>query len=617
LSVDLGSLPPGDYDVAVRSQDAARDPNLPPLPPQIWVALKVVVPAPKLAVDANRDGTITFDAADATSASAPYRFWLNDDDDGDQSRGEGEFINDVRDHEFNRLFGIRSHRDLEDFARLHIYLGGLKNSIVAGTIKVGLKWKEGYSGSPAINLYLSADATGSDSYVTDATGAAATAQITGDFKNVIKDAGDRVTVNTSGIFIFNSEFWSGLNAGISKKCLLFEGDGIGSGQLFVVLLDQNGNSIGEGPSVWIELKDIRSMYQQYRATPIILPRPFDSLLSPYNSDQVGFEAYPGRPEFRPPSDEEHKVLVFVNGSNEPYAYATSVAETVLKRLWWQGYKGRLVSFRWETLVGPFAGEIPAHYNLNEWLAWNWGKGLRDFVASSHVPTGYTVNVGAHSLGCTVVASALQLGMSASNVIMMQGAIPAGCFDTIGGQADPASVNGYSRMWNREGDKPTPDFAGVLGYRGFVTNLGGATIYNFYNTQDYALFFGPLDAWEGNQRINKPDPLNLFTGLAPGLSYQYSPSGSLPVSQRGRLFFDPTAEKRFVTTPYESMAFIARSRSKALGAKDGVGGIVNFNVNIGPGSGTDLQDARPDHSGQFTRSIQQLQSFYGIFVDIIE
>ena len=66
-----------------------------------------------------------------------------------------------------------------------------------------------------------------------------------------------------------------------------------------------------------------------------------------------------------------------------------------------------------------------------------------------------------------------------------------------------------------------------------------------------------------------------------------------------------------------MAFIARSRSKALGAKEGVGGIVNFNVNIGPGSGTDLQDARPDHSGQFTRSIQQLHSFYGILFDIIE
>ncbi|HRG55179.1 MAG TPA: hypothetical protein PLG56_04010, partial [Lacunisphaera sp.] len=574
----------------------------------------------QLAVDANRDSVIQLpgeDNADLTSDANPYRFWVNDDDDGDQSRGEGEFINNVHDHEFNRFFGIRSRRDLEDFARLHINLGGLQDAIVAGTIKVGLKWKEGYSGAPAINVYLSADATGSDSYVTDATGTAASAQITGDFKNAIKDASNRVTVDTSGVFIFGPEFWAGLNAGSAKKCLLFEGDSIGLGQLVVVLLDQNGNSIGEGPGVWIDLRNIKSMYQQYRATPTSLPRPFDSLLAPYNSDQVGFEAYPGRPTFQPPSDEEQKVLVFVNGSNEPYAYSTSVAETVFKRLWWQGYKGRLASFRWETLVGPFSGEIPAHYNLNEWLAWNWGKGLRDFVASPHIPNGYTVNVAAHSLGCTLVGSALQLGMSASNVVLLQGAIPAGCFDTSGGQSEPDSINGYERMWEHEAAKPTPDNFSALGYRAFVPNVGGATIYNFYNEQDYALFFGPLDAWEGNQRINKPDGLDLFSGLAPGLSYQYNPSVSLPVSERGRLFFSATGDNRHVTTPYESMAFIARSRSKALGAKDGVGGIVNFNVNIGPGSGTDLQDARPDHSGEFTRSIQQLQDFYRILFDIIE
>ena len=43
------------------------------------------LPVHRLAVDANRDGTITFDAADATSRSAPYRFWLNDNDENADS----------------------------------------------------------------------------------------------------------------------------------------------------------------------------------------------------------------------------------------------------------------------------------------------------------------------------------------------------------------------------------------------------------------------------------------------------------------------------------------------------------------------------------------------------
>ena len=36
----------------------------------------------QLAVDANRDGNVTFNAADATSTDKPYRFWVNNDYDG-------------------------------------------------------------------------------------------------------------------------------------------------------------------------------------------------------------------------------------------------------------------------------------------------------------------------------------------------------------------------------------------------------------------------------------------------------------------------------------------------------------------------------------------------------
>lgn len=76
-------------------------------------------------------------------------------------------------------------------------------------------------------------------------------------------------------------------------------------------------------------------------------------------------------------------------------------------------------------------------------------------------------------------------------------------------------------------------------------------------------------------------------------------------------------RRFVTTPYESMSFVARSRSKALGARGDVNGVIRENYDIGIGSPTDLRDKRPDHSGEFTRRIQQLQPFYQRLSDIIK
>lgn len=66
-----------------------------------------------------------------------------------------------------------------------------------------------------------------------------------------------------------------------------------------------------------------------------------------------------------------------------------------------------------------------------------------------------------------------------------------------------------------------------------------------------------------------------------------------------------------------MSFVARSRSKALGAKGGVHGVITENYDIGALSPTDLGEIRSDHSGEFTRRIQQLQPFYQKLSDIVK
>jgi hypothetical protein len=57
-----------------------------------------------------------------------------------------------------------------------------------------------------------------------------------------------------------------------------------------------------------------------------------------------------------------------------------------------------------------------------------------------------------------------------------------------------------------------------------------------------------------------------------------------------------------------MAFIARSRTEPAGMV-ATGGSVTYNFNVGSGTSLNFGDSRLDHSGQFTRPIQQLVSFY--------
>jgi len=77
------------------------------------------------AVDANRDGNITFDAADQTAATNAYRFWVNNDHDGyDSSIDDYDDLNPSTGTDA-QSFSITCTRDLEDYTRLWINTQGI------------------------------------------------------------------------------------------------------------------------------------------------------------------------------------------------------------------------------------------------------------------------------------------------------------------------------------------------------------------------------------------------------------------------------------------------------------------------------------------------------------
>src|SRR5437016_6396235 len=324
----------------------------------------VILLQANLGVDGNRDGQMSFDDpfvrdADKTTSDKPYRFWLNDDQDnvrtvdpfyGTVLISEGETI-PVSTAD-NTQHKIITKRNLEDFARLWIDLSGATDALDWG-MQIGLKWKN-VSGAPAINIYPSADGDGSSSYLTD--DAAAEDQITGVFNDAVRDKNNKQTIDANGTFIFKPDYWNDLSDDNPKKCLLFEGASEGKGELAIVFLDQNGNELAEVGSVWLDITEVRKLYERGKIT---LDAP--NIPDPWNDDrpnplQWAWDPWNWEPEVDPNS--EAKTIVYVHGWRMNYDEYLSWADTTFKRLSQLGYKGRFYSFNWPTFNGDNNGPNP-------------------------------------------------------------------------------------------------------------------------------------------------------------------------------------------------------------------------------------------------------------------
>jgi hypothetical protein len=175
--LDLGINTSGEFQVGLKLDDST----------QVWFNVSVQLPpAPKLAVDANRDGTITFDATDATSATAPYRFWLNDDDDTGfgpsfpWANSDPEYYPPRRADSSDQV--INSQRDGEDLTRIWVNAAGMIDTVknLSSDLYLGLKWKN-TTGHPSIRLFRSADPDGGLGHIKNALVAfGATAGASGD-----------------------------------------------------------------------------------------------------------------------------------------------------------------------------------------------------------------------------------------------------------------------------------------------------------------------------------------------------------------------------------------------------------------------------------------------------
>ena len=548
-----------------------------------------LIPA-AIAVDANRDGTIAFsgEARDTTSQDAPFRFWCNEDNDG-LPNSEGEVIGpSFPDHEDGV---IQTARDLEDFTRLWLKFEAFQKEISEGTYTLGLKWKEA-TGSPAIKLYKSTDTNGSDSYLKDE--AAALSQISGADTETIG------TVAGETSLILPKDLWSS-SSGQEKSCLLFEASQEGRGQLVLTIEKPDGTEIGEGPGLWLDLKNVKKMYQ--------------------SSENNIFEQ---------PPDETKQAILFVHGWNMSPDGSRNFAETMFKRIWHRGFKGRFAYFRWNTDwsdafdnvpgVGQAAEAYFANYNDSEYTAWTQaGPQLKAFA--QQVPDDYAKNIAAHSMGNIVVGSAMVAGMTANNYALMQAAVPAACYDerealrqtqiathivelSFWGNQLPV---GTVAVWDEESPDDDPDpTTRNLAYRAMLKDIGrNCNPINFYLPADNATSY----AWEINNDVTKPPG-----EMSANFRYRRENPNGEKLYKYGANHNEIV--DYYLNDRYEAVSFACRTWGKAVGAEERTeGAIPSANrVNLG-GADFQLPTESPgagfgdEHSGQFNFNIQQLKPFY--------
>src|SRR5262249_24100289 len=145
----------------------------------------------------------------------------------------------------------------------------------------------------------------------------------------------------------------------------------------------------------------------------------------------------------------------------------------------------------------------------------------DNYLKSQLPN-YTINIAAHSMGNIVTGSALARGMHIDNYLLMEAAIPSGCYVD--------SVNNYPPFIEAEqANHVTPDTGIDNGYRlflqSFTANVG--KVVSFFNVNDFALATGSTfpvghTNWEQNQIDYKP---NYFSNITLDY-YDFFPTQSI-------------------------------------------------------------------------------------------
>lgn len=512
--------------------------------------LRITVVKIDMAMDGNRDGIIDFQNPE----DKKYLFWVNNDIDINRREQEDDIKEGKTDCEDNV---ISCKRDLEDFTRLHLLLN--TDIVKNPEISVCMAFDKTGGGNPSINIFKAVEPGWS--YLKNHS--AADRQMSE--RKIMTINTGKTTVSNGAIMADNREtHW------------LIEGKGCGKVKLSIVLQNSKGRELFRSHNgVELELRPITDFYEKF-------------MVSISSNDFVQANASQANRCTYQPANTEY--LLFVHGWNMEEWEKDRWTETVFKRLWWQGYKGRIGLFSWPTLSG-FEWYTPAsksdHYNHSELRAWQSGVALRNVIQELNVKCSGQVRIFAHSMGNVVVGEALRLGPDriVHSYLAAQAAIPAQMYDT--------QVTNYWSGWK------TPNiyahyFSGTDTTRPYLADniRKVGKLIRYYNPVDYA-----LGKWCLNNEL-KPARIS---------HYNYTGRTNAYDSQTGdRFYYDRLFTRHddrtlmFEGDRYEIFAFCLPSWSLPLGTESM--SITEFRYQINLKDSFRYNDQRYSHSREFRSNI---------------
>jgi hypothetical protein len=553
--------------------------------PSVTTTMPVTVVGVSIAMDGNRDGVIDFD----DEKDKKCLFWVNDDRDVERynERMWQEDDSDDRDVPRNcddswignsRRRGIRGcKRDLEDFARVHVRVDP-RLSALSGVAYQFEMVSRGTNPVPLVNLFEAVNARM-------------------DYLSVTNIADEQILKEkllTVGADILDAHY---VDPTGDVSPFLLEGCQPGEGDLtFRVLRD--GVEIASD-RVTVDIRPIEEFYDYYRvkARGARWRAEVETIARPVHV----MKAYtPGTGEY----------FLYVHGWNMEEGEKQRWAETVFKRLWWQGYQGRMGLFSWPCLVwgGSLAYRLAVdsrNFDNSEFLAWRSSDALSRLLRDLN--DDGQLRVLAHSQGNVVFGEALRKysGPPIRTYIGTQAAMSAHYYDAGVTNAVNQDIPG----WPWDAPITTPNIiahfpTGDARSGPCWEHESGKTITmaNYFNLDDFAL---KSPSWELNN-VLKPD------GLTP---YLYAYHGRTAVYEEGRdRFTRGPRERRTVLSlgneveKYQIFSYCAESRVKALGQVRN--GAFAQNRNLADGSsGMQYDDQHYCHSRQFRSNIVAERAYW--------
>jgi hypothetical protein len=502
---------------------------------------------------------LTFYGPDITSSNAPFVFWLNnnfdrsnlvdctlgyfdcDEEVDDVMSGDCPLASGIStpdcDYQVS-LYGyaIPTARDLEDYTRLWIPgLASLYQSNTNLTFQLIVRNNDTSDG-PAINLFQAVETNGGSAYLTNET--VAQEQIAYPTLRSVGRVGPYNTINLNSYFAL---------AGTASDYFIWCGARRGKGELVLQVL--NGTNLIAETSTWIQLKDIREMFERYTVGDTPFQTPYSTAIRAGEDLPSGVGTF----KYDAPTDANTPYILFVHGWNMTQPEKDQFAYTAYKRLYWQGYTGRFGSFRWPTGYN-FLGEISDqalsldNFDTSEFAAWSSGAPLRKLLVKLGAEYPNNLQLIAHSMVNIAAGEALRTNTTlVQTYIAMQAAVPSHAYD-------PTTPTRSLGIFDQGDPERTAEYYtnGAPCY--FNEAAGAANYFNFYNTNDYALL-----KWQTDQDAK---PLPPYFYAVPVGSENY---GMYVGTLTTNVYYN------FPADTFNIFAHIIQGRCYTVGAQPNVGG----------------------------------------------